>query len=87
MITDTSHFSTHGFLTILGVELDLGRTQNGEKYHLVALDIPRDFILPSSDSTPQEAINLIRSNGGEAILAHPYWSGLTINDLLSVSGS
>jgi len=86
VVTNTSHFSTHSLLTILGVELDLGRTQNGEKYHLVALDIPRDFNFPSSDSTPQEAVNLIRSNGGEAILAHPYWSGLTTNDLLSVSG-
>jgi uncharacterized protein involved in propanediol utilization len=35
---------------------------------------------------PQKVINLIKTLGGIAIIGHPYWSSLTINDLVNITG-
>ncbi len=70
------------FLVISGVELDIGESTVGTKYHLVGLNLDR---LIESDN-PQSAINEISKEGGEVVIAHPYWSSLTINDLLKLDG-
>lgn len=62
-----------GLLTIPGVELDL--TLGHQAVHLLGLGVD-DSIMDGFDchGTPQQAIDLIRAHGGQAMLAHPAWS-------------
>ncbi len=86
VITDAIRLSRDDFLVMRGVEFHLGKVQAGTTIHLVALNIPEDFKMPRHEATPQEAIDHVRMQGGEIMVAHPYWSGLTIDDLLGLSG-
>lgn len=53
------------------------------KYHLVALNISQE---PEKEkfSHVQELIDYIKEQGGEIILAHPYWSSLTAQEVLNL---
>jgi len=55
----------------------------GIRLHFVALNVPEDFKDPSKLSY-QEAIEAVRTAGGECILAHPYWSGLNCADIMGM---
>jgi hypothetical protein len=62
-------------LLIPGEEIDFGF--KGYTYHLVALGIREKTGIPApkrGDISPGKVIKRIKSCGGEAVLAHPYWS-------------
>jgi len=65
------------FLLIPGEEIDVGNL------HLVALNIDAEIRFNSS---PQEIIDEASEQGGEVIVAHPYWSALTLGDLTEIDG-
>jgi hypothetical protein len=75
------------FLLLLGTEMHPGdQSDVGESYHILG------FGLAGPDETPQEvtvpgALAWIKEHGGEAVFAHPYWSGLVISDLLKWPGT
>ena len=85
-------FTDHCFVTrcpndalvvIPGAEwgLALGHTN----YHLVALNVPTgSHVFP--EMPIQEAVDEVRAAGGVAIIAHPYWSGLTLADMQDIEG-
>ncbi len=57
--------------------------------HLVAVGISEGLGLTpeeKTDLTPEDVIKMIKERGGEAILAHPYWSNLTIDEMLLCKG-
>lgn len=54
------------------------------EYHIVALGIEDQSI--NELRSPSEVIEEVNSAGGLAFLAHPYWSGLTLDDLLDIKG-
>ena len=81
-IFDYSSLAPPGLLTIKGVEYTVGEMYNGYGYHIIAMDIPTDFELKSRST--QDAIDQIRSAGGEALVAHPYWYGMIVHDLLKI---
>ncbi|MGC8976493.1 MAG: PHP domain-containing protein [Candidatus Ratteibacteria bacterium] len=66
------------FLVIKGVEF------NKNSLHILGLDLNENFSIESL--SPQEIINKINELGGFAILCHPYWSGITSIDILSLKG-
>jgi predicted metal-dependent phosphoesterase TrpH len=76
-------------LFLPGTELDVGRTQLGEPYHLVAvglrqmIDVPRDSAARYKLSA-QTVIRDLRRAGAVVFVAHPYWSGLVLDDLLTL---
>lgn len=62
-----------GLLTIPGVELDL--TLGHQAVHLLGIGVDDDIVAGfDPHGTPQQAIDLIRAHGGQAMLAHPAWS-------------
>jgi len=70
-------------VVIPGAEWDLA--VGDINYHLVALNVPTGFhVFP--EMPIQEAVDEVRSAGGVAILAHPYWSGLTLSDMRDIEG-
>jgi len=86
----------NNILIIPGEEIDCGITKlgiiNGNigyNFHLVCLNI-KNVILNENrkhnEFNPQDIINSVKSQDGEIILAHPYWSGLTLEDMLSIHG-
>jgi hypothetical protein len=87
-ITDTTSFRDTGFTTILGAEVHSGAMSNGELWHLLAVGLPPDFApghVP--DFTPlagqESAADLAaraRAAGAYVAIAHPQWSGLTLDD-------
>lgn len=87
-ITDTTGCRDGGFTTILGAELHTGKMQNGELWHILAVGLPSDFAPPEaphflpvdgSESAAQLAARA-REAGGYVAVAHPQWSGLTLED-------
>jgi len=84
-VTDISGLSKKGFLALSGEELDIGPTELGYHYHIVALNLKKP-VSSGLASNAQELIDLLRSKGAEVVVAHPYWSGLTADDLTNLSG-
>ena len=88
-LTDASRFTSPRFLTIPGEELCVGQSTNGRFTHVFALNIREE--LPVADfnreESPKKAIDLIADLGGLAIVAHPYWSDLNVNDLAVLEGA
>ena len=53
--------------------------------HFVGLGIPEDFADPS-ELPFQKCIDAINEANGLCYLAHPYWSGLVLDDILQMDG-
>lgn len=91
-ITDHSHVTDvpgefRDFLLLSGVELQEDRSRQGTTYHIVGLDVrSRGRIEAPADAKAQHMVDMVREDGGEAILAHPYWSGLMAEDVVDLSG-
>jgi len=81
-ITDVSGLSSTNFLVMPGVEYGIGSTSVGHPYHLVVINLsqPLDY----REKNVQQLIDLAKDEGAEVIIAHPYWSALTINDMLAL---
>ena len=94
-ITDTRPLRDKMFTTLLGAELHTGAMANGEIWHLLAVGLPLDFKRPKSPNfSPnkgQESGNDLAIRAVEAgafvALAHPQWSGLTLEDAMGISGA
>ncbi len=54
------------------------------EYHILGLGVDAMPIKQNSD--PQVAIDGVNDAGGLAIIAHPYWHDLTLDDLLTLHG-
>jgi len=85
-------FADHGFTTlyhdeeltvIAGSEWSVNLDYRA--YHLLALNVPTAFDLPM-DMAIQECVDEVRSVGGCAIIAHPYWSGLALPEMQEIEG-
>lgn len=91
-IADTREFRGNGFTTILGAEVHSGPQQNGDLWHLVANGLPLDFEPPDAPSflpsdTQETGPELARravAAGAFVSIAHPQWSGLTLEDARSI---
>jgi len=83
-VVDPSGFSRDGFLAIPGAELHPPCPDHPEPYHIVAVNI-RDPI-DGRNMDANGVIRAIRDQGGLAVVAHPYWSGLTFIDLQRLEG-
>ncbi|MCC7321047.1 MAG: CehA/McbA family metallohydrolase [Rubellimicrobium sp.] len=92
-IVDTSAFRTPGFTTILGAELHSGPMANGELWHILAVGLPADFTPPEAPHfRPVDGMESGASIAARAVeagafvaIAHPPWSGLTMEDARSIS--
>ncbi|OIN97269.1 hypothetical protein AUJ66_03890 [Candidatus Desantisbacteria bacterium CG1_02_38_46] len=85
-----------GILLIPGQEMHCGTTEAKFNFHLVGLNLKEEISYAGDEIPifrkkwwevhPQEMIDAVKSQGGEIILAHPYWSALTTNDIFSCQG-
>jgi hypothetical protein len=79
-IVDTREFRTNSFTTILGAEVHAPANSHGEIWHILAAGLPEDFA-PTGDGETGVAL-AARANAAGAFvgIAHPQWSGLTVED-------
>jgi hypothetical protein len=94
-IVDTVPFRTDRFTTILGAELHSGAMANGELWHVLAVGLPADFapsdspdfhVRPGQETGPEIAARAVAA-GAFVAIAHPQWSGLTVEDARSVTAA
>lgn len=72
-----------GLTLISGIELHpMGPRQI--LWHLLAVDVPCDF--PGIYETAEDAIRAVHEVGGVVYIAHPYWCGLTVEELKPIAG-
>lgn len=94
-IVDTIPFRSEGFTTILGAELHSGSMANGELWHILAVGLPADFAPSDSpdfhpkagqESAAELAARAVAA-GAFVAIAHPQWSGLTLEDARGVTAA
>jgi hypothetical protein len=94
-IVDTRAFRTNRFTTIPGAELHSGAMANGELWHILAVGLPDDFApsrtpdfapVPGQESGPEIAARAAAA-GAFVAVAHPHWSGLTLEDARSLAAA
>ncbi len=94
-ITDTKEYRRNDFTTILGAELHSGAMKNGELWHILAVGLPEDFtppnapgFLPVADQeSGAEIARRARDAGAFVAIAHPQWSGLTLEDARGIDAA
>jgi hypothetical protein len=85
VVTDVAGLSDDNFLVLFGAEMDGDTSETGESYHICTFGLSGVAQAPDSPAV-QQAVDWARGNGGEAVIAHPYWSGLAFPDLLRFDG-
>jgi len=86
-LTEVQGLSNPDFLIISGEEISVGTSEVGTTFHLVAINIKEEIpVKEDCQESPQRVIDLVRAQGGEAILGHPYWSLLSVHDILPLEG-
>jgi histidinol phosphatase-like PHP family hydrolase len=83
-ITDTISFRTNSFTTILGAEVHAPSNSLGEAWHILAAGLPLDFEPTGEAETGAQLAARARAAGAFVGIAHPQWSGLTIDDGLAM---
>jgi hypothetical protein len=73
------------FLLLLGTEMNGDTTDGGDVFHICAFGLQRGGKVPPNPGV-QQAVDWARAHGGEAVLAHPYWSGLVLPDFQRCQG-
>jgi len=79
-ITPTADLSGEGILLLLGVETSAKRHEIADEAHVVAFGLQKPGGLPRSAGV-QAVIDWAREHGGEAIIGHPYYSGMDAREL------
>lgn len=83
-VSDLKSLSTSDFLVIDGEEIGIGSSSLGEPYHLVAVDLKK--AVPEGGNDVQKMIDDLKGMGALVLLCHPYWSSLTIDDMIGLEG-
>jgi len=83
-VSDVSRYSESSFLAISGSELHPANPYGGTQYHIVAINIHEKIEVEKKH--PNEVMAEVAEQGGISVLAHPYWSGHTLLDLLPLHG-
>lgn len=94
-IADTKRFRSNSFTTILGAELHSGAMSNGELWHILAVGLPQDFAPSNSphfrpvddQESGAEIAKRAREAGAFVAVAHPQWSGLTLDDARGIEAA
>jgi len=93
-VSGVDEYSISDFLLLNGVEICGGCSEIGELYHITVVGLKETVKVMNkltnklakeiSMEDLQEMIDLTRTQGGIAWLAHPYWSGLTLKDIVAL---
>jgi hypothetical protein len=79
--------SADGLVLVPGVEVDAGRTGVGTAFHILGIGLREMIDLPRESAArhalpAQTVVDRLRAAGAAVFIAHPYWSGVTADDLM-----
>ncbi|MGH2366679.1 MAG: PHP domain-containing protein [Chloroflexota bacterium] len=83
-ITDPASLRTDGLCLIPATELTASGGELGAAFHLIGLGLPVEATLPPVATPAAESAAWLREQGAVAFVAHPFWSGLTVADMLAL---
>ncbi len=83
-MTDTRSACTEHFATLTGAELHAYATSTGELWHILAVGLPLDFAPSINGETGAQLAARALETGAFVAAAHPAWSDITEEDLLSL---
>ncbi len=85
VVTDVKNLGSESFLVVPGIE---GQPYMDDTvyFHIVVLNVPNDFRF-SEEESPQDFISRANAAGGVVFHAHPYWLGLSAEDILRLDGA
>lgn len=94
-VADTVPFRSPGFTTLLGAELHSGAMVNGDLWHVLAVGLPPGFAPSNSpdfharpdQETAAELAARAAAAGAFVAVAHPHWSGLTVDEAAAVTAA
>lgn len=88
-ITDHNNFNpshlSDDFLVLSGIEFDLNDFEINKAFHIVGIGMYESVSFTRGMSV-QEMIDIIKSEDGIAVIAHPAWSLLDHSDLMRLKG-
>ena len=84
IVSDVSRYSNDSFLAISGSEIHPDNPYGGTPFHIVAINLHQK--IEAKNMHPNEVMAEVAEQGGISVLAHPYWSGHTLVDLLPLHG-
>lgn len=84
-VTDPAGIDAHGLCLIPAVELTAGAGLLGTEFHILGIGIDPGVVLPPRETPGRVSSAWLRAQGGAVFVAHPHWSGLTIEDLLGLT--
>lgn len=85
-ITDTVPYRSNRFTTLLGAEVHAPANSHGEIWHILAAGLPADFAPTGEGEDGVALAERARAAGAFVGIAHPQWSGLTIEDGRALAG-
>jgi predicted metal-dependent phosphoesterase TrpH len=83
-VVDPAAVDAGGLCLIPATELTAAGGALGGSYHLVALGLEPGIGLPPPATPAPQSAAWLRRQGAVVFVAHPVWSGLTVDDLLAV---
>lgn len=83
-VTDPAQVDAHGLILVPGVELTAGGGRLGTEFHILGIGLAPGVALPSRATAGAVSSAWLRGHGAATFVAHPHWSGLTIDDLLAL---
>ncbi len=83
VVVDPEDVDGHGMVLLPAAEYGAPGAGLGQGYHLLAVGMTRT---PEVDGTAQDRIEALKQAGAMVFVAHPYWSSLTVSDLLAIEG-
>ncbi len=77
-------FSTDKLVLVPGFETSVKGTRLNYDYHVVLLNVEDVDHVQKLRNSIEELLDFTFESGGLAFIAHPYWSSLTVEDLISL---
>jgi hypothetical protein len=84
-LTDVNELDSKGLTLIPGSELNGGRAELGQHYHLVLIGQHRE-VAPSPEMSIQQIIDLAHTAGEVCWIAHPSWCSISGHELFALNG-
>lgn len=86
-VTDATKVAPDGLTLLRGAEVHAPANSHGELWHLLAVGLPGDFAPPSADEDASALAQRCLDQGAFLTIAHPEWSGLTVDDAAAIQGA
>ncbi len=84
-----STYDGHGMTLLSGIEMHPMGPRN-IIWHILAIGVPEDFTFDDYSVNPaatgQDAVDAALAHGAAVFCAHPYWCGLTMQEVASLKG-